>query len=211
MPITLNKISKKYNGVEVFKDFTFEFKEGNIYIITGTVGIGKTTLLNIISSNTSIDSGEIIGLKEKKLSYLFQDNRLLKNKSVMDNLRFVIEDKIRKSDQDNVIEKYLKLFGLYEYKDYGINELSGGMQKKIAIARALAFPNFNVLLLDEPFNNIDIKQKNNIMKIVLDNIPKDTIVILVTHNIQDIQDFVDKVYVLDAKPIHSLSAQNIGD
>lgn len=211
MSLTLNKISKKYNGTDIFKDFTFEFKEGNIYVITGTVGIGKTTLLNIISSSTSIDSGEVTGIKEKKLSYLFQDNRLLKHKSVMDNLRFVLEDKISKSDQDKVIEKYLKLFGLYEYKDYGINQLSGGMQKKLAIARALAFPDFNVLLLDEPFNNIDLKQKNNIMKTILDNIPKDTIVILVTHNVQDIQSFVDKVYILDENPIHSLSIQNIGD
>ena len=50
MPIVLNKISKKYNDTDIFKDFTFEFTEGNIYVITGTVGIGKTTLLNIIAS-----------------------------------------------------------------------------------------------------------------------------------------------------------------
>lgn len=203
MPIILNNISKQYADIQIFKDFSFEFIENNIYALTGTIGIGKTTLLNIIASISKIDSGEIKGLEEKRISYLFQDNRLLKHKNVSENLRFVLKDRVTKNDSDIVIDKYLKLFGLYDYKYSRINELSGGMQRKLAIARALAFPDFNLLLLDEPFNNIDVNQKNDIMKIILSNIPKDSIIILVTHNIQDIYEFLDKIYILNKHPNNS--------
>lgn len=200
MSIILKNINKTYNNMPIFKDFSFEFEEGNIYAITGTVGSGKTTLLNIISKITDIDSGSILGLENKKISYLFQDNRLLKNKNVTENLRFVLKDSMTKNESDTLIEKYLKLFGLYEYKDYNINKLSGGMQKKLAIARALLTPNFNVLILDEPFNNLDINQKNITMQDIIQTISNETIVIIVTHNIEDIQKFVDRVYVLNHKP-----------
>lgn len=209
MPIILNNISKTYGNTEIFKNFSFEFKEGNIYSLTGTVGIGKTTLLNIISSVAQIDSGEITGLNNKKISYLFQDNRLLKNKNVSENLRFVLKDYMNKMDSDKIIEKYLKLFGLFDYRDSKICGLSGGMQRKLAIARALALPNFDILLLDEPFNNIDIKQKNSIMKTIISNIPKNAIVILVTHNVQDIYEFIDKVYILNEHPNNSFEIKNV--
>ena len=209
MSIILNNISKSYGITEIFKNFSFEFKEGNIYALTGTVGIGKTTLLNIISSVTQVDSGEITGLNKRKISYLFQDNRLLKNKNVAENIRFVLKDYMNKSDSDKVIEKYLKLFGLYDYKNSKLSELSGGMQRKLAIARSLALPDFDILLLDEPFNNIDVKQKTSIMKTIISNIPPNSIVILVTHNVQDIYEFLDKIYILNEHPNNSFEVKTL--
>lgn len=209
MPIILKNITKKYNDNLIFDNFSFTFEEGNVYALTGTVGAGKTTLLNIISKITNVDSGTINGMNTKIISYLFQDNRLLKSKNVSENIRFVLKDNTSKSNSNKIIEEYLKLFGLYEYRNYNINELSGGMQKKLAIARALAIPNYNVFLLDEPFNNIDVKQKNSIMENIIKITPKDAIIIIVTHNIEDIQKFTDKVYVLDKIPNTKLNTKTI--
>jgi NitT/TauT family transport system ATP-binding protein len=200
MPIILKNINKKYNNIEIFKNFSLVFEENNIYAITGKVGTGKTTLLNIISKLTPIDSGEIYSTDNKKISYLFQDNRLLKNKSVSDNIRFVLKDTMNSKDSNILIEKYLKMFDLYEYKDYSIDKLSGGMQKKLAIARALLVPNYDILLLDEPFNNIDIAQRNIIIKNITETLPKNAIVIIVTHDIENVKDFTDKIYNLNMPP-----------
>lgn len=182
MPISLKNINKEYNGKPIFKDFSFTFEEGNIYVITGPIGVGKTTLLNILAGITSIDSGTIEGIKQKTISYLFQENRLLKNKNVSENIGFILKDTINKEESKIIIEKYLKLLNLYEYKDYNINNLSGGMQRKLAIARSLAFPSYDLLILDEPFNNIDENQRDYIMNNIMNLINEKTILILVTHN-----------------------------
>jgi len=200
MSIVLENINKTYNNQQIFKNFSFLFEDGNMYVLTGTVGVGKTTLLNIITQITDIDSGMISGMNDKKISYLFQDNRLIKSKNVSDNIRFVLKDSMNKIEANKVIEDYLKLFDLYEYRNYNVDKLSGGMQKKLAIARTLAIPNYDILILDEPFNNIDIKQKNIIMENIIKLVPKHAIVILVTHNVEDVINFVSEVYVLEKIP-----------
>jgi len=200
MPIVLENINKTYNNQQIFKDFSFLFEDGNMYVLTGTVGVGKTTLLNIITQITDIDSGMISGMYDKKISYLFQDNRLIKSKNVSDNIRFVLKDSMNKVESNKLIEDYLKLFDLYEYRNYNVDQLSGGMQKKLAIVRTLAIPNYDILILDEPFNNIDIKQKNIIMENIIKLVPKHAIVILVTHNVEDVKNFANEVYVLEKIP-----------
>ncbi len=160
----------------------------------------KTTLLNIIAGIINKDSGEVIGFQDEYISYVFQEDRLIEWKSVRDNFGFVLKGKMDKKQIEATIDRYLKLVNLEEYKYYYPKNLSGGMKQKISILRAFAYPS-NVLIMDEPFKSLDIKNKD----IVIDFFKELRIVegktcILVTHDIDEALELGDKIIILTGKP-----------
>lgn len=149
MSIVLNKVSKSYDSKAVISDFSYTFEDGKNYLIKGESGSGKTTLINLILGLTDLSSGSITGTN--KYSVVFQEDRLLEGFSSIDNLRFV-----NKELDVQTISSELSLLipGIDITKN--ISTLSGGMKRRVAIARAMLSKS-DVVIMDEPFTGLDSK------------------------------------------------------
>jgi len=190
--VKLSDISKQYNNEMILKNFSMKFIKNKITVILGPSGCGKTTLLNIISGIDKNYSGEVL-LNVKEVSYIFQEYRLIPWLTVYENVDFVLKSYMEKDERNKVIIKYLKLVNLYEHKNKYPGELSGGMQRRVAIARAFAYKS-ELLLMDEPFVGLDKDLKQKIIKEFLQlwKYDKRTI-ILVTHDMDEANSMGDDI------------------
>ena len=173
MPYKLNNITFSYGKEIIFKDFFLELPEKGIVCFFGPSGCGKTTLARIIAGLEKPKKGFLAGFADKNFSIVFQEDRLLPWYSCKKNMNLVTH----KSED---IFCYLDMVFLGGEADKMIDELSGGMQRRLALARALAF-NGDIFILDEPFKGLDMDLKNKI----IENIKlfcKDKLVILITHD-----------------------------
>jgi NitT/TauT family transport system ATP-binding protein len=195
----LKNIHKNYEDLCVLKGFNMSIDEGKVVAIIGPSGCGKTTLLNIVSKIIKPDKGELFGFENKKISYLFQEPRLLPWKTVQNNIEWVIRD-IYGKKKEEIMNTYLDLVGLTEYKDYYPKALSGGMKQRVSIARAFAYPS-DILLMDEPFKSIDLDRKLEMIESIqkLWAVDRRT-VFFVTHDVQEAVLLGDDIYVLTKKP-----------
>lgn len=198
----LKNIVKNYGDKKVLGGVDIEIEEGKITAILGESGCGKSTLLNIIAGKIKDYSGEIIFEREheKGISYVFQEDTLIPWKTVYSNLEFVLKGKVEKSELDERIKKYLKIVNLEGSEKEFLNMLSGGMKRRVGIARAFAFPS-NYMFMDEPFEFLDVKIKEEIVEdlIKLQESEKKTI-ILITHDIDTAITLGEKIVVLGGKP-----------
>ncbi|MGL4687498.1 MAG: ATP-binding cassette domain-containing protein, partial [Fusobacteriaceae bacterium] len=133
------------------------------------------------------------------ISYIFQDDALIPWKTVYENVEYVLNLK-NKIEKSNIINNNLDLVALSEYKNFYPHELSGGMKKRVGIARAFSFHS-TLLILDEPFASLDINITKTILKdfIKLQNKNPKT-VILVTHDIEIASTLADEIFILTDKP-----------
>ena len=198
----LKNIVKNYGDKKVLGGIDIEIEEEKITAILGESGCGKSTLLNIIAGKIKDYSGEIIFEREheKGISYVFQEDTLIPWKTVYTNLEFVLKGKVEKSELDKRIKKYLKIVNLEGSEKEFPNMLSGGMKRRVGIARAFAFPS-NYMFMDEPFEFLDVKIKEEIVEdlIKLQESEKKTI-ILITHDIDTAITLGEKIVVLGGKP-----------
>lgn len=193
--LNLIDVYKKYGNEKIFEKFNMSLKKNSINAILGPSGTGKTTLLNIISGIEDIDSGEVI-YNGNNISYIFQEDRLIPWLSVYDNIAFVLKSKYSKKNIKNIVDKYLKLVKLQNHKDKYPRELSGGMKRRVAIARAFAYES-DLLLMDEPFKGLDMELKKDIIDEFLNIWSYDRrTVVLVTHDIKEAKYMTDKIYFL---------------
>ena len=203
--LKLNNIYKAYNNEKLYENFSIEFEENKISCILGPSGLGKTTLVNMITGIIMPDSGEISLPANSKFSYVFQEPRLLEWYNVYDNVDIVLKKYYNSSERKSIIEKTLKLVDLQEFSKYKISELSGGMAQRVSIARALSYPS-NILILDEPFKGLDYKLMEdlilNLKNILLED--KRT-VIYITHDIDQALFLSDYIYILNKKPIEIIN------
>ena len=198
----LKNIVKKYGDKGVLGGIETKIEEEKITAILGESGCGKSTLLNIIAGKIKDYTGEVIFEREYKngISYVFQDDILIPWKTVYDNLKFVLKGKVDKSQIDERIKKYLSIVNLAGNEKEFPNMLSGGMKRRVGIARAFAFPS-NYMFMDEPFEFLDIKIKEEIVQdlIKLQEIERKTI-ILITHDIDTAITLGEKIVILGGKP-----------
>lgn len=198
----LKNIVKDYGDKKVLGGIDIEIEEEKITAILGESGCGKSTLLNIIAGKIKDYSGEVIFEREHKkgISYVFQEDTLIPWKTVYNNLEFVLKGKVEKSQIDERIKKYLKIVNLEGSEKEFPNMLSGGMKRRVGIARAFAFPS-NYMFMDEPFEFLDVKIKEEIVEdlIKLQESEKKTI-ILITHDIDTAITLGEKIVVLGGKP-----------
>jgi NitT/TauT family transport system ATP-binding protein len=203
------KEGETFHGSIVFTDFSLELNEGTITGLLGPSGCGKTTLCNIISGLVEKDSGSITGVGE--VSYLFQEPRLLPWLSVWNNLELILKKHYQEKQRQLLITKILELTDLTDYAGYYPSQLSGGMARRISLARAFIYP-ANLVLMDEPFQAIDLKRKLELMKYVnrIWETTKKT-ALFVTHDISEAILLSDKIVVLSDKPasIKSIIINNI--
>jgi ABC-type nitrate/sulfonate/bicarbonate transport system, ATPase component len=197
MALAIKNLCKSYPGIQIFDGLDMDVQENKITCILGPSGIGKTTLLNIISGITPPDSGNISDFEGKDFSYIFQEPRLLYWKTVYENISFVLKDTYKEKELQSRVNRYLEIVGLFKYRDYYPNKLSGGMEQRVSIARAFAYPS-EILLMDEPFKSLDAKLKKNLLNSFLALWETDTrTVLFVTHDIEEAAYISNFVYVLE--------------
>ena len=147
--LILQKLSKSYHGQVVFSDLSLALSPGNAYCLMAPSGTGKTTLFRILMGLETPDSGTIDGLKNLKISAVFQEDRLLDFMTPVDNIRLP-EPKLERA----VILQEMAAMGLTGCENQPVRELSGGMRRRVAILRALLC-GADVIALDEPFKGLD--------------------------------------------------------
>lgn len=185
-------INIAYGEEVLYNDFSIRIEEAKINCIMGLSGVGKTTLLNAIKNQLMND--------KRKISYIFQEHRLIKWKNLYKNIEIVLEGKSIE-EKKVAVEEALKLVGLWEYKEYYPNELSGGMKQRGNIARAIAVES-DVILMDEPFKAIDIKLKNQLIAQIKESIKsKGQTAIFISHDVEEVIEFGDNISILKEKPV----------
>lgn len=182
-----------YGQETIIENCKFELPEKQICALIGPSGCGKTTILNIIAGLRSFPNN-LIKL-DCELSYIFQNARLVPWLTVAQNLSLV-RPSITPSEIDNVLSEVK----LIDVKNHYPTHLSGGMQKRVSIARA--FVNHpKLVLLDEPFSSLDKPTAEHLCALVERLIRQnDASAILVTHNLQEALSIADKLYFLGSKP-----------
>lgn len=208
MSIALKNVTKKYDDRIVLNDFSISFEEGKINCILGPSGIGKTTILRVLAGLTDY-SGFVE--RPEKVSYIFQDSRLLPNLTVWENVEYVILD-IPKEQRPPLIKNLLELTELYDRRNDFPQSLSGGMARRVAIARAYAY-SADLLLMDEPFSALDTGLKLRqiaVYKTLASKYPRTSI--FVSHDIDEALLFADKVFVMaDGKIAETINLTPTGD
>lgn len=206
--IDIHQLQVKLQQKTILADISFSLQAGDILGLVGPSGCGKTTLLNTLAGFIEQESGNIaIGNsllinKENKVSpelrnvgMIFQDYALFPHLTVEKNVGFGL-DKLSKSVKKERIQALLTLLKLDEFDDRYPHQLSGGQQQRVAIARALA-PRPQVLLLDEPFSNIDARLRNELMIEIRQLLKSlNMTAIFVTHNKDEVFTFADKIAVM---------------
>lgn len=188
--ISIKNLTKRYGEKVIYEDFSFDIEDGKITVVLGESGSGKTTLLNVIADLTDYE-GRVE--KDTPVSMVFQSGRLVPNLTVKENLELVCKD-------IDVLEE-LKSLGLESKINAYPKTLSGGEARRIAILRALKYPH-KVLLLDEPFINLDVALKFSLIKrIKKENADKKNTVLLVTHDITEAVNLADRIVVLNKRKI----------
>jgi NitT/TauT family transport system ATP-binding protein len=179
MDIEIRNISKAYDGVQVFRDFSATIKANQITCIMGESGIGKTTLINMIIGLEKPDSGKILGLNQRKIGVVFQEDRLCEEFNCVQNLQLVCDRGINDNQLTNLLRD-LRLDGV-EYKK--VSSLSGGMKRRLAIGRAL-INNPDIIVMDEPFKGLDKDLHTKVIELVKKK-SKDKTLIVVTHSMEE--------------------------
>lgn len=200
--IKLNNVSFSYGSQKIISDLTAAFDDNTSYCIMGKSGIGKTTLLNIISGLLEPTAGTISGTESKKQSFIFQENRLLPWLNIYDNIKYVTDD-------EEKIKSALIKTNLYENRNSFPNELSGGMARRAAIARAEAFGG-DIFFIDEPLYGLDLKTGENILSLIKNTI-KDKMSFIITHSPEEAFFLADKIVFIDNSPFSKLTVKNISD
>ena len=198
--IELKNVSKTYDNLQVLKNFNIKFEDNMITCLFGPSGVGKTTIANIVAKLIVVESGSVISLENAVFSYVFQEPRLLEWYSVYDNIDFVLKDFYTPEKRKIIINNYIDMVELTDYKDYKPRALSGGMAQRVSLARAFAYPS-NVLIMDEPFKGLDMKLKQEMILSFkkLFNESKRT-VLFITHDIDEAILLSDTIYIIKDRP-----------
>lgn len=209
--IEIEQLSFSFPGTKelVIHDFSLSINQGEVVGILGASGSGKTTLLRIISGLEVPKSGKIkiagkyvvdgnafVQPEYREVGMVFQDYVLFPHMTVRDNILFGLF-KLTKKDRLARLKEVLELVKLEKYERRYPHELSGGQQQRVALARALAHKP-KLLLLDEPFSNLDAELKETIREELRMILKKANMTcILVTHDHNDVEAICDRVIMID--------------
>ena len=216
--LSLKKVSKFYYNKGLvasgFSKISLDFYLGEFVVITGESGCGKSTLLNVLSGLDTYEEGEmyINGMetshysneeaehyRKSYIGNIFQSFNLVSSYTVYQNIELVLLlNGFKKKDIKNKVIELIKEVDLYKYRNSKVSHLSGGQKQRVAIARALA-KDVPIIIADEPTGNLDRRSAASIMKL-LAKVAKDKLVIVVTHNYEDVEDLATrKIEMHDGK------------
>ena len=223
--IQVKNISKSFGENNVLKNISFNVNKGDSLAIVGKSGAGKSVLLKSLIGLIDIDEGEIIiddenirDMKFKeiqqirsKVGMVFQFGALFDSMSVYDNISLALENrKIPKNEQDELIGSYLEEVGMSGTEHLMPSELSGGMKKRVGIARSIAMkPTY--LLYDEPTTGLDPVMTDSINRLIKKIIDIEKVTsIIVTHEMRTVYDVADRVVLINEGEIaYNGSPENI--
>lgn len=192
MDLIIENLRKSYDGRVVLGGLSHAFPHGALTCVTGRSGCGKTTLLRLIAGLETPDGGSVVGVPEGGISMVFQEDRLPPQLSAADCLRCVLKKDPRR---EAAIAEALEALGLDGTSPQPVREFSGGMRRRVALARALLFPS-PLVLLDEPFKGLDADTRRRAVAFTLPRLA-DRTTLLVTHDPEDVADFGGALLRLD--------------
>ena len=179
MYVELKDINKTYAGYQASNHVSFGIEQGRLIALLGPSGSGKPTILRMIAGLETPDSGTIDGLKNLKISAVFQEDRLLEGYDVLTNLRFVCRQRL----SDAELSAYAATLLPQNALSQPVCEFSGGMKRRLSLLRALLVP-FDLLILDEPFNGLDSENRKKAAALVR-NRAQDKILLFAAHTKED--------------------------
>ncbi len=216
--LSLKKVSKFYYNKGLvasgFNKISLDFYLGEFVVITGESGCGKSTLLNVLSGLDTYEEGEMYingtetshysneeaeNYRKSYIGNIFQSFNLVSSYTVYQNIELVLLlNGFKKKDIKKKVIELIKEVDLYKYRNSKVSHLSGGQKQRVAIARALA-KDVPIIIADEPTGNLDRRSAASIMKL-LAKVAKDKLVIVVTHNYEDVEDLATrKIEMHDGK------------
>lgn len=215
--LQIENLSKSYDGkVQVLENFTFKLEYNKICAIVGESGCGKSTLLRLIAGLEQPENGSIqikdqivtndnilLPPQKRNVGMVFQNFSLFPHLTVAENILFGLRIK-----DETILDNLLKTINMQDYKKAYPSMLSGGQEQRVAIARALAL-NPELLLLDEPFSNLDTELKSRLRQQIRSIVKNfGTSMIFITHDIHDAIDIADEiVYIKDGQIIRQSSKE----
>lgn len=200
MEFSITDIRKSYGPLTVLDGIDLSCRAGEVTVLLGPSGCGKTTLLNILAGLDKDYSGGIGAFAETRASYIFQEDRLLPWLSALDNVAFVLKPHMQRHDRRREAGAILALLGLGRERHMLPHQLSGGMRRRVAMARAFACPS-SIMLLDEPFSSLDLKTRIAVMDAFLDLHRRDgRTALVVTHDVREAIYLGNTIVTLSEKP-----------
>lgn len=201
------EVTKRFGEVKAVDNLSVSLEEGQILSLLGPSGCGKTTTLRLLAGFVKPDSGVIeidgrivngndifIPPEKRKIGIVFQDYALFPHLNVLNNITFGVNNGYGKE----VAAKYISILGLDGLESRMPDQLSGGQQQRVALARALA-PNPSVLLLDEPFSNLDTSLRMGVREEIRDILKENGVsVVFVTHDQEEAFFMGDKVAIMNS-------------
>jgi sulfate transport system ATP-binding protein len=207
MSITLDQVTKRYQGAPVVNDVSLEVGEGEFYVLLGPSGSGKSTLLRAIAGLTGVDHGRIslhgadvthVSARQRGVGLVFQNYALFRHMTVGENIEFALRvRRIKTAQRCERRKELLRLVALEGMDDRLPSQLSGGQQQRVAVARALAHKP-QVLLLDEPFGALDAKIREELRRTIR-QVQRELKIttVLVTHDQEEAFAMADRIGVMN--------------
>ncbi len=207
MSITLDQVTKRYQGSPVVNDVSLEVGEGEFYVLLGPSGSGKSTLLRSIAGLTGVDHGRIslhgndvthVSARQRGVGLVFQNYALFRHMTVGENIEFALKvRRMKAADRRERRKELLRLVALEGMDDRLPTQLSGGQQQRVAVARALAHKP-PVLLLDEPFGALDAKIREELRRTIR-QVQRELKIttVLVTHDQEEAFALADRIGVMN--------------
>ena len=211
LSLNIDHVSKRFlidgRELNILDDINLEIRQGEFISIVGASGCGKSTVLkmiigleNVSDGRIVIEGGKVTSSDEVKIGIAFQEARLFPWLTVAENIEFGIPDHVAVADRKALIKKQIGLVGLKGFEKAYPNQLSGGMQQRVSIARALV-SDPDILLLDEPFGALDALTRINMQNEILDIWKKaKKTMLLVTHDIDEAIFLSDRIVVFSGRP-----------
>ncbi|WP_257349274.1 ABC transporter ATP-binding protein [Pseudalkalibacillus decolorationis] len=204
--IELNNLTKYYNKQPIFNIPHISIEKGEIVSIVGPSGTGKSTLLRIIAGLVEPDSGEIfidgysmdrISPQKRPAVYMFQESLLFPHMNVIENIAFGLKmANVKKKDRSKWSENMLRKVGLEGFQTRFPHEISGGQKQRVALAMSLIVKP-KVLLLDEPFSNLDSELRKETRRWIKQLLKDEGMTVLfVTHDLEEAMAIGDRVAIL---------------
>lgn len=180
MSVNISDLNKAFGEHKVLTNLNMTLEDNGIYCLMGPSGMGKTTLLRIIMGLETKDSGTIEGAPLKDISVMFQENRLCEVLTPVENVALICNRHVSRKSIHDMLSAILP----EECLTQPVSELSGGMKRRVALARALAYPG-KIVIMDEPFTGLDINTKKDVINFILKE-QKGRILLISTHGEEDV-------------------------